>query len=40
MLSWFPQIFQEIYTKIIRKTSTLLPITQKGREGPSDPRAS
>ena len=39
-LSWFPQLLHELYTKIIRKTSSFLPITQKRRNGPSDSRAS
>ena len=35
-LSWFPQLLQELYTKIIRDIRSIFPITQKGRDGPSD----
>ena len=35
-ISWFPQLLQELHTKLIRETGTKLPTPQKGREGLTD----
>ena len=39
-ISWFPQLLEELHTKIIRETSPFLSTPQKGRESTCDHRAS